>query len=80
MNASPSIAKMALRVEEAADLAGLGRTSLYAAIKSGALVARKSGRRTLVLRRDLQRYLERLPFVVQEEKRNHFDSEDDNNA
>ena len=72
--------KIGLRIEEAAELAGLGRTSLYAAIKNGHLAARKSGCRTVVLRHDLEAYLERLPRVARAEKRNSFDSKDDGNA
>lgn len=53
--------KYAFTVGEAVELSGLGRTSLYAAISSGELPARKRGRRTVVLARDLEHYLESLP-------------------
>ena len=53
--------KFAFGVEEAAELSGLGRTSLYQDIKDGRLPARKRGRRTIVLAKDLRRYLENLP-------------------
>lgn len=66
-----SDAKLALCVEEAAELASLGRTSLYSAIKSGALTARKRGRRTVILRGDLQHFLNALPPVAPQ-KRNDF--------
>ncbi len=46
-------------------ISGLGRTSIYEAIKSGALVARKCGRRTLILARDLEDFLNRLPTAAQ---------------
>lgn len=39
----------------------LGRTSIYAAIKNGQLVARKHGRRTIVLADDLHDFLQLLP-------------------
>jgi hypothetical protein len=42
-------------------MTGLGRTSVYAAIKSGELVARKWNRRTIVLAEDLAAFLAKLP-------------------
>ncbi len=41
--------------------AGLGRTKIYQLIKSGKLVARKCGRRTLILAADLDDFLRHLP-------------------
>ncbi|MGO9681103.1 MAG: helix-turn-helix domain-containing protein [Beijerinckiaceae bacterium] len=57
---------MALRIlahtiEEACRVSGLGRTTIYAALKSGALSARKCGRRTLILAAELERFLNSLP-------------------
>jgi excisionase family DNA binding protein len=40
---------------------GLGRTTIYAALKAGTLSARKAGRRTLILARDLEDFLNKLP-------------------
>ena len=59
MTANP----MAHSVEAAADRAGVGRTTIYAAIRDGALVARKCGRRTIVLTSDLQAWLSKLPHA-----------------
>jgi excisionase family DNA binding protein len=52
----------AFRISEVCAKTGLGRTTLYAAIKSGALRARKCGRRTLILARDLDEWLGTLPI------------------
>lgn len=56
--------QLALTVSEACAAARIGRTSLYAAIKSGELVAAKYGRKTIVRVGDLQAWLARLPTVA----------------
>jgi excisionase family DNA binding protein len=50
-----------LSVAEACAIAGIGRTKLYEIITAGDLVARKLGRRRIILRQDLLRFLETLP-------------------
>ncbi len=55
--------KEGLSITEACSLAGIGRTRLYEAIANGSLRARKFGKRTLVLRTDLQDFLNHLPTV-----------------
>ena len=55
--------KPAYSLAEIKQKTGLGRTSLYKAIAEGRLVARKCGRRTLVLADDLARFLHDLPPV-----------------
>jgi excisionase family DNA binding protein len=52
-----------LSIAEACTVAGIGRTKIYQAISGGELVARKYGKRTLVLRTDLQDFLSNLPLV-----------------
>lgn len=52
--------RLAMSVPEAVVASGLSRTSLYEAIKSGDLVARKFGSRTVILREDLLRFLNNL--------------------
>ena len=51
---------------EATTIAGVGRTTLFAEIKEGRLVARKCGRRTLILEDDLLKWLNALPLVKPE--------------
>ena len=53
----------AMSVEEAARMIGVGRTSIYAAIASGALKARKFGSRTLILAEDAKSFLSALSEV-----------------
>src|SRR5262245_25974498 len=52
---------LAYTVGQACEVAGLGRTSLYALIKTGQLCARKHGTKTLILASDLREWLESLP-------------------
>jgi excisionase family DNA binding protein len=55
------IEKMAFSVDEAAMRAGLGRDRIYNAIRDGALVAKKFGRRTLITADALRCFLDGLP-------------------
>jgi excisionase family DNA binding protein len=50
-------------IAETCALTGLGRDSIYTAIRDGHLVARKFGRRTLVTDDDLRRFLTGLPHA-----------------
>jgi hypothetical protein len=54
-------AMLAYSVKQAALVANMGRSSLYTAIKDGHLIARKSGRHTVILARDLEAFLANLP-------------------
>lgn len=53
--------KLGFSIEEAVEFSGIGRTRIFAAINAGQLVARKFGRRTVILRRDLESFLDELP-------------------
>lgn len=55
--------KLSFTIEQAVKATGIGRTTIFAAIKSGRLVARKNGRRTLIASGDLQKFLASLPVV-----------------
>jgi excisionase family DNA binding protein len=57
MNEKP----FAFTIAAACRVSTVGRTTLYAALKSGALPARKCGRRTLILAADLETFLDNLP-------------------
>ena len=59
----PEIHREGLSISEACRVAGIGRTKIYEAISDGRLKARKLGKRTLVLRADLQSFLANLPVV-----------------
>ncbi len=53
--------KLGYSPEEAAQVAGSGRTKIFNAIRDGHLKARKFGRRTVILADDLKTFLESLP-------------------
>jgi excisionase family DNA binding protein len=52
--------QISLSIEEARTATGIGRTKLYAAINAGQLKARKFGKRTIILRDDLNTFLSNL--------------------
>jgi excisionase family DNA binding protein len=52
---------LAYRIPEVCKLTGLGRTTVYEAIKSGVLIARRYRRCTVVLAEDLTTFLRKLP-------------------
>jgi len=55
--------KLSVTVPEAAEMIGLGRSSIYKLFNEGQLTPRKSGKRTLILVEDLKRYVENLPVA-----------------
>ncbi len=52
---------LALSIAEACKASGLGRTTIFAAIKAGQLRAIKAGGRTLIKLEDLRAFLDGLP-------------------
>jgi excisionase family DNA binding protein len=63
--ALPQYAPMAFTIPEACKISKVGRSKLYIAIQTGALRARKLGKKTLILPDDLRAWLESLPeFAV----------------
>ena len=54
---------LAYSIAEASEASRIGRTSIYEAINSRELIARKNGRRTVILADDLRRWLQSLPVT-----------------
>ena len=55
--------KTAMTIDEIVKSGPLGRTSLYQAIRTGQLTARKFGKRTFVLATDFEDFLNGLPKI-----------------
>jgi excisionase family DNA binding protein len=53
--------RIAVTIADATKIAGLGRSTLYKLFDAGEIVPRKSGRRTLILVDELDRYIRSLP-------------------
>jgi excisionase family DNA binding protein len=58
-----AIAPISLSIADVVASTGIGRTKVYAAIKSGGLPTVKIGKRTLVLAEDLRAWLRRNRIV-----------------
>jgi excisionase family DNA binding protein len=54
-------APLALSIEDACKVSSLGRTKFYELLKNNFIPARKCGRRTLILRSELEEALRSLP-------------------
>ena len=54
---------MKYTIDEGCSVVGIARTAFYKAISTGELVARKYGRKTLILASDLHRFIEGLPKI-----------------
>ena len=55
---------ISLNLKQAVEVTGLSRSSLYNAMRDGALPALKSGRRTLILADDLDKFIKSLPKMA----------------
>jgi excisionase family DNA binding protein len=55
--------RAAYSIPQICALTGLGRDSIYTAIRNGRLVARKYGKRTLITDGDLLAFLNSLPTI-----------------
>jgi len=53
--------KISVTIPEAVQMIDLGRSSIYKLFDEGKLIPRKSGKRTLILVEDLERYVKSLP-------------------
>lgn len=53
---------VALSIAQTTRILGIGRSTLYAIIKDGQLPVRKLGKRTLIMREDLDRFIAALPL------------------
>jgi hypothetical protein len=57
--------RLAYSISELTKIPPIGRSTIYAEMKSGALVARKlAGRRTVVLKADLENWLNAQPSLA----------------
>jgi excisionase family DNA binding protein len=68
MKTTEEFQRQGLSIIEACSVAGIGRTKLYSAMSTGELVARKFGKRRIILRDDLQKFLTSLPIANQSSK------------
>ncbi|MEZ5919211.1 MAG: helix-turn-helix domain-containing protein [Alphaproteobacteria bacterium] len=55
-----TMTELSLSIEDACKITGIGRTKIYQAINAGRLKARKLGKRTIILKQDLEVFLDGL--------------------
>jgi Helix-turn-helix domain len=67
-NEEVAMAPLAFTIPAASAASATSRTSLYEEIRRGRLQARKRGRRTVILRDDLEAWLSGLPVVPRLER------------
>jgi excisionase family DNA binding protein len=59
--------QLSLSIEEVRTATGIGRTKLYQEINKGKLIAKKLGKRTFILKSDLDAFLSNLSSYKREE-------------
>ncbi len=60
---SATIVPLSHRIEDAARVIGVSRSTLFAIVAEGRLPARKIGRATVILHSDLQAFVEAAPLA-----------------
>lgn len=55
-----TVMQLSFSIEEVCQATGFGRTKLYEAINQGLLPAKKYGKRTIILKNDLEEFLKSL--------------------
>ncbi|ADJ23543.1 DNA binding domain protein, excisionase family [Hyphomicrobium denitrificans ATCC 51888] len=63
MATNSPVRRAAFTIDETVVMTGVGRDLIYEAIKSGRLVARKLGRRTIIPADALEKFIAHLPLV-----------------
>jgi excisionase family DNA binding protein len=61
----PPRQRLGYSIEEFAELTGVGRSSVYKALRNGCLTARKVGKRTIIAAEEVDKWFARLPFWTQ---------------
>lgn len=56
--------KLAVSIPEAAEMTGISRSAIYRLFEAGKLSPRKSGKRTLILVKELEEYVNSLPVAA----------------
>lgn len=60
---------IAYRVEEAARMIAISKSTLWARIKDGRIPVKRDGGSTIILHRDLEAYIDALPYDVRKSTR-----------
>ncbi len=69
--------KLALSVDDVKEMTGIGKNLIYSAIKTGKLKAGKLNTRTIILRKDLDEFLDDLVMYPKQKEYNGVKSKED---